>query len=275
MKPIKALIYQENNIKYPYKPQEDSFLSKDNIFAVTDGITHDKGEGGLYPTPSDSKEVAQLVAKELVNNLIAKKDHNEKTIKEAFVAANKKVKTFNSKSKMWANKGKTVYDIGACTASLVILKEKSVLYGILDDCSAAVFDENLEDKIQIRDYVVESAKYFNQHYDWSNPKDRKVWRKEIRNHKFKTKNGEEIGYGALDGREGFINFLQTGEVKATKSDLVCIYSDGFFKAINDLNFIKLIKDSNFDGSLYERINRYLRNKGLDKEKTAYFIKLNT
>jgi len=75
----------------------------------------------------------------------------------------------------------------------------------------------------------------------------------------------------LDGNDGFLPFLQVGTIELNNDDFVCIHSDGFTQAIADMSFINMIRKSKFDGKLMEDINKYLRDKKMDKEKTAVFM----
>jgi hypothetical protein len=269
----KVLIYHENNYKYPYIPQEDFYCSDKNIFVVTDGVTHDLLDGGLYPVPSDSLLVSKLTGDTLLNCLVTKEFVDDKHIREAFIEANTKVKEFNLKRELWVNRESNVYNYGSCVASLVIILENLVLYGVLDDCKVAVFDKPENNKIELKPYVDNSANYFNKKYDWSNPEHRKIWRKEIGNNSLRAEGNQEIGYGVIDGRDTFIDFLQIGSASIFQGDLVCVYTDGFDEPLKDKNFLNLLFASDFNMDLYEKISNYLRKEDLPKEKTAYFIKI--
>jgi len=55
---------------------------------------------------------------------------------------------------------------------------------------------------------------------------------DIKNHKIVV-DGKEYGYGIIDGREGFEQYLQLGEADLNKGDLVCVYTDGFIKMLQN------------------------------------------
>jgi len=105
----------------------------------------------------------------------------------------------------------------------------------------------------------------------SKPETRKLWRKEIRNNTY-IHDGNEYGYGVIDGREGFMKYLQLGKVALKPNDLMCVYTDGFIKLLQDLDFVKGLREQSFSAQTYEYIKGYAEKHDAYKEKTAYFIK---
>jgi serine/threonine protein phosphatase PrpC len=264
------ILYHENNRKKPYILQEDAYESADNIYVVADGITHDVNEEGLLPIPSDSAKVAQIICDEIVNLLIDKNPSID-SIKNAYYEANKKVSEFNVKSRLYADRENNGYSIGAATSAAIIINGNKLLYGVLDDCLISVFSDDYTDHPILTSYVDRSAKYLDSNFDWSKSETRKLWRKEIRNNIY-THEGKEYGYGAIDGREGFVKYLQLGEVELKPHDLICVYTDGFIKMIQNIEFVKGLREQTLSANTYEYINKWADKLDAHKEKTAYFIK---
>jgi len=269
---MKHILYHENNHMRPYAPQEDSYYHsvKNGVFVVADGVTHEPTDPVLYPMPSDAYEVARIICHEVVEYL-EKKDFSEETIKKTYEAANKKVLSFNKKSSLYKNRENNGYTIGAATSSMVWIKDSKLLYGVLDDCFISIFSADLVDHPMLPSYVEQSAKYVDGNFDWGKIETRKYWRKDIRNHKIVV-DGKEYGYGVIDGRKGFEQFLQLGEVQLKKGDLICVYTDGFIKLLQNLDFIKKLKNNDFTAETFELISNTAKEMGVQEEKTCYFIK---
>lgn len=267
---VNNIIYHENNSKHPYIPQEDAFASIEDIYVVADGVTHDINDDGLYPIPSDSASVAQLICANVVEFLKGKRPSIE-SIKNAYLTANKAVQIFNDTRPLFLNRENNGYSIGAATTATIWLSNNKLLYGVLDDCFISVFGEDYIDHPTLKSYVEQSAKFLDSNFDWSKPETRTLWRKEIRNNVY-IKDGKEYGYGVIDGREGFIRYLQLGEVELKTNDLICVYTDGFIKMLQNIDFVKGLREKLFSGETYEYINDWANKLGVYKEKTAYFIK---
>lgn len=270
---MKHILYHENNIERPYKPQEDSYFHsiRGGIYVVADGVNHDLKDLTQYPMPSDSYEVAKIICEDVVKNLKVK-SYSTESIKEAYLKANEKVQTFNESSELYKNRKNNGFTIGAATTAAVWIKDYNLLYGVLDDCFISVFSEDLVDHPILKSYVEISAKYLDSHFKWEETETKRHWREDVRNHKI-TFEGKEYGYGVIDGREGFEQFLQLGEVNLKEGDLVCVYTDGFIKLIQNKDFIKTLKENPFTLETYKYIYDMANKLGCLKEKTCYFIKI--
>jgi hypothetical protein len=267
---ISKLVYHENNSKNPYIPQEDAFADVGNIFVVADGVTHDTNQDGMYPIPSDSAKVAQIICDAVLDSLKDKKPSLD-NIKQAYIKSNSEAQHFNESRPLYINREKNGYTIGAATTATIWFDKNTLLYGVLDDCFISVFSEDYVNHPTLKSYVEQSAKFLDANYDWSKSETRKLWRKEIRNNVF-VKDGKEYGYGVIDGRDGFLPYLQLGEVKLKKGDLVCVYTDGFIKMFQNIDFVKGLREQPFSRKTYEYIKGYAEKLGVFKEKTGYFIK---
>ncbi len=270
---MKHFIYHENNQKYPYLPQEDSYFHdlSNGVFVVADGVTHDVMSDGFYPDPSDAAEVARIVCRETVL-FLKDKEFSTDSITQAFIHANTKVKFFNENRDLYKHRESNGYTIGAAVAALVWIRDTTLLYGVLDDCFFSVFSEDLVDHPILKSFVDHSAKLIDNGMDWNDPKTRKFWRKDLRNHHI-DKDGITYGYGALDGSLGFDLFLQTGKVQLMPRDLICVYSDGFIKTLKNKELITDLWNTNISTNSLETVARYVRDVGDPKEKTCYFIKV--
>ena len=270
---MKHLLYHENNLKHPYAPQEDSYFhSRDkNIFVVADGVTHDPTDPTLYPMPSDAYEVAKIICEQVVKDL-ENKPYTQESLREAYKKANEKVAEYNATSALYKNRESNGFTIGSATTATIWIENYKLLYGVLDDCFISVFSDDLVDHPMLKSYVEIAAKYLDSKFDWGKIETRRHWREDIRNHKVFIE-GKEYGYGVIDGREGYDQFLQVGEVKLKKGDLVCVYTDGFIKLMQNQEFIRTIKEQPFAADTYKYISDTTSKLDQYKEKTCYFIKI--
>lgn|GEM_PF-2489117 len=268
---IKYFLYHENNIKHPYLPQEDAYANLDNIFTVADGITHDRSPKGLYPDPSDSAKVAQIVCEEVIDGLVDLKPTLE-LMKRAYLRADGMVCAFNYDRPLYLNREKNAYNYGATTGATIVVEENHLFYAVVDDCFFSIYGEDGVDGVKLNHFVENSSQMYDEHFDWTKADDRKIWRKEIRNHTFKYK-GKTYGYGAIDGDGNFKKFLQVGTAKLNLGDLVCLYTDGFIPLLKQVDFIKHIKSHDFSSKTYDYIMKYAQKLDVTKEKTCYFIKV--
>ena len=266
---IQNFVYHENNLEKTFIPQEDYYESYENIFVVADGITHDV-DNGFYPNPSDSAEVAKIVCNTFIRELKSTTRELE-DIKNSIPKVNEAVQKFNSASNLYKNREDNGYTIGSAVFSIIIIKESKLIYAVLDDCFFSIFSNDLIDHPTLKSFVELSAKYYDAHYDWNKPNDRKVWRKDYRNHELNFY-GQTLGYGAIDGRAGFEKYIQYGEEKLVNGDLICLYTDGFIKIMKDTEFIRKLKDTEFSMETLQFISKYTKDKNIAKEKTCYFIK---
>jgi len=269
---MKSFFYYENNQQHPGMPQEDAADNVDNIFAVSDGITHDDSESH-YPNPSEAGIVAGITVTTLVNYLKGQTTPGQDSFADAFKTAQFAVKQFNTDSLRYHDREQNNYDYGSCVAAAAVILPESVEYGVLDDCRVQVFSKAGESKIELIHYVDQSAEYFYKDHDWNDLEARKFMRKFIRNQKYQTRAGGIIGYGAIDGFGDYTPYLQTGSCKLEPGDLVAVFSDGFIPALNDKAFLELLFSSDFGAGLKEQIKQYLSAKKIIKEKTAFFIKI--
>lgn len=262
----KHILYHVNGELHP---TEDAWATICNVFVVADGVTHDTDDNGNYPKVSDSAHVAKLTVR-LLSEYLSKRCNSLSDIKDAFIKTNQEVANYNKSTYRYELKETNGYDIGAATVAVGVILDNKLLYGVLADCVISVFSTDLVDHPTLIPHVDLSANYLDSHYKWSDKITRKLWRKEIRNNSFQTESGS-IGYGALDGRDGFLPFLQLGEVDLFKGDLVCVYTDGFIKMLLNREFVKGLKETDFSDTAVSFITSTAKKLQQDQEKTGYFI----
>lgn len=264
------ILYHEDNFHYPYLPQEDYFASFDNIFVVADGVTHEPDENGIYPENSDAAKVAEIICETFISQL---KDTPRELddIKAAIPIISEKVRVFVESTENYKNRETNGYTIGASVFALVVIHQGRLIYALLDDCFFSIFSDDLVDHPMLKSYVAMSAKHFDVNFNWKTADGRKVWRKEYRNHSFE-KDGQKLGYGVIDGRSGFEQFIQYGEEVLKDGDLICLNTDGFIKPLQDKEFIENVKNKPFSDQTFKYISAYTKEKDIYKEKTCYFVK---
>jgi len=222
-----------------------------------------------------------MASKEILKNL-QNKFEDLSDIKIAFKKANNKIADFQKKKELFKNREENNYTFGATVIAVAIIKKNKLFYGVLDDCSISIFNYNLQNRLKLTPHVENSAKYLFSKYSEDDLNRRKFWRKNIRNHKIKFGN-KIYGYGVLDGLGNYEPFLQTGEVELKKDDLVCVYSDGFIKPLQDKKFVKKVYphtknivegvyNSLKSEDLIKYITEYMKINNYCKEKSCYFIK---
>ena len=69
---------------------------------------------------------------------------------------------------------------------------------------------------------------------------RKIIRSEYRNNVKKIYNNKCVSYGALTGEKVATEFINFGEIKLNKGDLVVFYSDGFEATVKRKKFFQTI-----------------------------------
>ena len=267
---LEHILYHENSQTHSDVIQEDYYANSDNIFIVADGITLESGSGVERPKSTDSFDVAKIASEETLAEL-NKKFFNTNDIKNALVKANKKVASYLRGRTLYKNRERNGFMFGSTLIAVGGIINDRLLYGVLDDCLISVFSSDLIDHPIFKNDVTKTFRYFETHYDKSKTKDLKFFKKNLRNHKVVI-NGQTYGYGAIDGRKGFEQFIQLGEVTLKDNDLICIYSDGFIKPINDLDFVKTIYNSKLTNETLKYLTEYLRKNNISKEKTCYFIR---
>lgn len=231
--------------KYNINPiAEDYFKVEDNIFCVADGVTRDSIYGEsipypknkqeveewikVYPNPSGAYEAAKICAESFVEKLLEyDKKIDENVILDAIRIANNKIAKINENRKIdyLAN------DLFCCVAVGGCIIENTLYCFSIGDCHITAFDENFNIKFntinnhkQFEDYLEIYSK--ENKYDWNNPKDRVMVRRDFRNKPEKIYNNKEISFGVLSGEKEAEHYIDVYKVDLREIKYICAYSDG-------------------------------------------------
>lgn len=231
--------------KYNINPiAEDYFKVEDNIFCVADGVTRDSIYGEsipypknkqeveewikVYPNPSGAYEAAKICAESFVEKLLEyDKKIDENVILDAIRIANNKIAKINENRKIdyLAN------DLFCCVAVGGCIIENTLYCFSIGDCHITAFDENFNIKFntinnhkQFEDYLEIYSK--ENEYDWNNPKDRVMVRRDFRNKPGKLYNNKEISFGVLSGEKEAEHYIDVYKVDLREIKYICAYSDG-------------------------------------------------
>lgn len=231
--------------KYNINPiAEDYFKVEDNIFCVADGVTRDSIYGEsipypknkqeveewikVYPNPSGAYEAAKICAESFVEKLLEyDKKIDENVILDAIRIANNKIAKINENRKIdyLAN------DLFCCVAVGGCIIENTLYCFSIGDCHITAFDENFNIKFntinnhkQFEDYLEIYSK--ENKYDWNNPKDRVMVRRDFRNKPGKLYNNKEISFGVLSGEKAAEHYIDVYKVDLSQIKYICAYSDG-------------------------------------------------
>ena len=124
----------------PYsKPNEDSFLKDDvhQIYVIADGVSRDF-ENGSYPSPSPSKEIADLFVRRAYEYLL---QHRTSThdlctvIRNSFVYANRFVDI--------ANMNRPNYFRPGAVGIICIIASAYLYYGYIGDCEGFIYNDKV------------------------------------------------------------------------------------------------------------------------------------
>ncbi len=238
----------DNNIftKYGLTPvAEDYFKVEENVFCVADGVTRDDINGNpvpypknkeeaekwieLYPNPSGAFDAAKITSDTFVNLLKRKSKINEQIILEAAKEANKAVWNINKERKIDYLKE----DLYCCEAVGGIVQEDKLYCFSIGDCHITIFNDKLEQIFTTIDNHKQFENFIDNIYtkenefNWDNPKDRIMTRRDYRNKPDKKLKGKDISFGAFTGEEQAEYYIDTYEVDLEKAKYICAYSDGY------------------------------------------------
>ena len=260
-------------------PIEDQFYVNDNgdEAIVADGITRDQvgiSDFNLisfeefikkYPRPSGG----EIAAKTIVDTF----KNSKGTLKNRLIECNNEVRKINAKYIKKCDYLENDY-YGA-VASCVKLESNTLHYAFICDCGVIIYDKFGNIKFKTADEKeLLSDPYINKiGIPWNLKEARIIVRRDYRNNPNNIKDNKCVSYGALTGEEEAINFIRTGKVKLSPSDIVVLYSDGFVNFLDDKKFINLLL--NFDK---EHVEKYVHEKAekcydkYGKEKTIIVLK---
>lgn len=231
--------------KYGEKPvAEDYFETKDNMFCIADGVTRDTIHGESvpypkneeevkkwvrdYPNPSGAYEAAKICAQNCIKYLSEYEKINEGIMQEIAKNINKEIWKINEGRKIDYLKE----DLYCCVAVGGIIQENYLYAFSIGDCHIKAFDENFDLKFETINNHTNFEKYLaeiyskNNDYDWTNPKDRVMVRRDFRNNIDAKYNGEEVSFGVLTGERKAEHYIDTYKIELSDIKYICAYSDG-------------------------------------------------
>lgn len=239
--------------RYGIKPVvEDYFKVEENKFCVADGVTRDSINGESVPYPENEEEVKQWIKTYpnpsgafLSAQICA--DNFVKNIKENNILD--VVKNINNQ--IWEiNKNRTIdyqkEDLYGCVAvGGIILNERLKAFSI-GDSHIKIFDENFNELFETINNHLNFENYLNNiyikenEYDWHNPQDRIMVRKDFRNKPEKKYKGKEISFGVLTGEKEAEHYIDIYDIDLTNAKYIVAYSDGCEPFFNEPESIKKI-----------------------------------
>lgn len=241
----------KKNTKEFDKPNEDYFLVDRNngIFIILDGVTRDKIDG-IYPDPSPACEVSKIFIDKAYNyimNVSSKESNYLKIIKNAFVEGNKEIEKFNH-SYLGSFLPGTV-------GIIAIIKDNKLFYGYIGDCIGIPLNKQMK-----KEFTMCQTKLIHEHI-------KEFTAYEIR-HNICNNIRHPYSYGVLDGREGAIDFIVTGEIKLDKYKELILLTDGLEQIIKEMSIKEL-----FFSNATELLNSKFCDTSTD-DKTVITVRMN-
>ena len=233
--------------KYNLKPvAEDYYVAKEDMFCVADGVTRDsiKGEAvsypkneeearewvKTYPNPSGAYESAKICANQFVKYLQESDLQNisRETILEIVKRVNKDISEINQNREIdyLAN------DYYGCVAVGGYISSNMLYCFSIGDSHIMALDENgniqfetINNHKPFENYLENVYSKQNQ-YDWNNPKDRIMVRRDYRNKPEMKYQGKDISFSVLTGEKDAEYYIDTYAIDLTNIKYICAYSDG-------------------------------------------------
>lgn len=241
---------------------EDYYKIKDLAFCVADGVTRDniKGEATkypkneeeakywveTYPNPSGAFDSAKIVCDTFISE-VEKYPENEisdDTIMDVAKLCNKALKPLNANRKIDYLKE----DYYCCEAVGGKIIDNYLYCFSLGDCHITLLDKDynivfttINNHKQFEDYldnVYSKENIFN----WDDPKDRILVRKDYRNNPSKKYNGKDVSYGAFSGEDTAEYYIDTYKIDLSNVEYICAYSDGCEPFFENRETIKNLLD---------------------------------
>lgn len=245
--------------QYGIKPVvEDFFVAEEGKFCVADGVTRDSifGEAipypknreevenwiAVYPNPSGAYLAAKICADTFIDKLVqySKEEVKEELIFQIVQEINQKIADINKGRKIdyLAN------DYYGCVAVGGYIIEDIMYCFSIGDCHIMTLDANFEvqfstinNHLPFEEYL-ENVYCKKNHYDWNNPADRIMVRKEYRNKPEKQYQGKEISFGVLTGEKEAEHYVDVYQVDLKDIKYICAYSDGCEEFLSNKEDIK-------------------------------------
>ncbi len=226
-------IQEKENIipeKMKNHPQEDFLLISDEypIYVIADGVTLSRDSDNNYPNPSGAFKVAQIFCNEVIRLCEGRYDDiNETVVRDIFREANNVVGEYNEKmgrrreiSNFWD------FDLFACAAAFVVIKENIAYWARIADCLIVNFDKKGIIKTEIfEDFNILKTNAPSNYHDLDRDTRLLLEREKYRN--VLDADGNLFGYGVVDGEDRANRYLVCGSFEVKKGDLLVLGTDGF------------------------------------------------
>ena len=211
------------NTKMISKPNEDKYLIDDinNIYIIVDGVTRNTIDG-IYPNPSPSEEVSDLFIENAYNYLLQNKnkyDNYLKLIQNTYIYVNNKVHEYNS-----AYKGDF---LPGTIGIIVMIKEEKLFFGYIGDCTGILINKKEKHK-----FTKDQTKLIHEHI-------REFTALQVRN-EICNNIQHPYSYGVIDGRQGAMDFVVTGEKDLYEYNGCVLSTDGAEDIIGHLTTNQLL-----------------------------------
>ncbi len=248
-------IFEKNNLK---PVSEDYFCVKENIFCVADGVTRDSIYGEavpypknkqecenwikVYPNPSGAYDAAKVCADSFVKYVVEYNGNIDENVIDTII---KKVNKDIGK----LNEGREIDYLANdlfCSVAVggIILQDYLYCFSI-GDSHITGFDSNfnicfttINNHKQFENFLNLYCK--DHEYDWNNPKDRVMVRRDFRNKPQKKYNGKEVSFGVLSGEKEAEHYIDVYKVDLSNIKYICAYSDGCEEFFRDKEHTKMI-----------------------------------
>ncbi len=233
--------------KFNLKPVvEDYYAIKDLTFCVADGVTRDDIYGKVvgypqtqeeaeswvkrYPNPSGAYDAAKIVCETFIKEMekYEESDISENIIMEVAKLCNNALKRINDGRDIDYLKE----DYYCCEAVGGKIIDNNLYCFSLGDCHITLLDENynivfttINNHKWFEDYLDNVYSKENK-FDWDDPKDRVMVRKEYRNNPTQKYNGKDVSFGAFSGEESAEYYIDTYKINLSNVKYICAYSDG-------------------------------------------------
>lgn len=259
------------------RPQEDFLLFSKSypIFAVADGVTLGVANEAEYPKKSGAFSVAKILCEKVIFEAKRKyKTFEKKDLAEIFKSANRTVYDYNLLN---GRTGSTInyydFDFFSATGAFSLIKNSKVYWWSLCDSGVKLFNKNGKKIFSSPDGWINFPKNWNE-------KKGDVKKISLRHKKYRnaqSPSGKLLGYGAATGEASAEDYLNYGELKLCKGDMIFLHTDGFENYFGIEDFINLFlkwpKDiqGHLDALIAKKSKEDIRKYGAEKSLIAILL----
>lgn len=228
----------ENSLGHPY---EDSFKVGEIVekggkrylpLIIADGATRVRREDGTYPSPSPSKELADLICQNIADflreRLIKESDERERLCFEALKLANSLAWNYNQSC------GLEGAELAGTTFTLALVELENgkgrIYWASIGDSPLIIFSSKTRvvNPDQIANFEENKEKL--EEHSGKSGRDFSIWHRGNLRNKHYPFEGVDVGYGVLTGEEGAEDYFKRGVVEIRKGDFLLVASDGVVAA---------------------------------------------